>query len=72
MTNLPRPLQNDFQASTNKEFVCFEGRCENAVKTLDVAVQVKNTKGFFEPIVVLEVGLKKLALARLGRVLKAR
>ena len=45
--------------STNKEFSGFEGRYGNAVKTPDMAFQVKNTKGFFEPLVVLEVGVSQ-------------
>lgn len=43
--------------SSGKEFIEFGGKYEGSVKVPDLALELKDANGFFQPLVVLEVGM---------------
>lgn len=52
--------------SSGKEFIGFTGKYEGSVKVPDLALELKDSRGFFEPLVVLEVGMTETYEELLG------
>ena len=63
---MPRPARKDFMVSSGKEFTGFSGKYEGSVKVPDLALELKDSRGCFEPHVVVEVGMSETDEELLG------